>query len=441
MSKRRSQKSESDTVETGARVTRSVPGSDCEESYWPVTVQGRKYVKQLQRVIATLREEEAHGNRQLFLDDVFVAHLLAFFNPTVRSLRTLEDFSQTQQAQKVLGHAKISKSTLSDYHQLADPQRLQPIIAQLRATVSRKYAGQKLPDDLAVLGKEILAVDGTFFKAVANVAWSVGYRNAHATKYRARIDIHTHVGSWLPELIAVPDPGEGEAARAAHAVKPGAIHIYDRGYNSYELIDAHYTQVDDQTLGKAEFVIRAKDKHLIFEPTEERNLPDPTPDREFLSDRIGLLVGANSSKVLPVTVREVILRCPNGRKGEETLRLITNLLDVDAEIIALLYQYRWQVELFLRWLKCYAHFDHLISHSRNGVLLQFYVVIVGVLLMYLHTGGRPSKYAMSMLSMVAQNGASLEEILPILRERERRSQLDRESAARRRERKKQSEQS
>ena len=152
-------------------------------------------------------------------------------------------------------------------------------------------------------------------------------------------------------------------------------------------------------------------------------------------------MGCNNSKALPITVREVIFRCPNARKGEETVRLITNLLDLDAEIIALLYMYRWQVELFLRWLKCFANFKHLISHNRNGVLLQFYVAVIGVLLMYLHTGGRPSKYAMSLLAAVAHNGATLDEIMPILRERERRCQLDRESAARRRLRKKQSEQS
>jgi len=49
-----------------------------------------------------LRENNAHGNRKLFLDDVFVTYLSAFFNPTLRSLRTLKDFSQSRQAQRHL---------------------------------------------------------------------------------------------------------------------------------------------------------------------------------------------------------------------------------------------------------------------------------------------------------------------------------------------------
>jgi hypothetical protein len=59
----------------------------------------------------------------LFLDDVVIAHLLAFFDPTLRSLRTIEDFSQTQQAQRHLSVRRLCKSTLSDFHRVADPTR------------------------------------------------------------------------------------------------------------------------------------------------------------------------------------------------------------------------------------------------------------------------------------------------------------------------------
>jgi len=50
------------------------------------------------------------------------------------------------------------------------------------------------------------------------------------------------------------------------------------------------------------------------------------------------------------------------------------------------------------------------------------VTIIAVLLMYLHTGYRPSKYMFALLSQVAAGAATLEEIMPILHERERVSQ-------------------
>lgn len=48
-----------------------------------------KYIRMLARHLYTLRVAEAHGNRQLLYEEVLIAHLLAFFNPTLRSLRTL----------------------------------------------------------------------------------------------------------------------------------------------------------------------------------------------------------------------------------------------------------------------------------------------------------------------------------------------------------------
>ena len=136
--------------------------------------------------------------------------------------------------------------------------------------------------------------------------------------------------------------------------------------------------------------------------------------------------GLEMSRKLRVILREVTLQGADGK----SVRLLTNLLDVPAHVIALLYRYRWQVELFFKWLKSYGNFNHLISHQREGVLLNFYVTIIGVMLMYLHTGYRVSKYAMALMGQAAQ-GATLQELLPILRERERQCEVARLSAAKR----------
>jgi len=108
---------------------------------WPEKLIGAKVVRLLEKHLQNLHSDNAHGNRRLFLDDVFVAYLLAFFNPTIRSLRTIEDLSQTPQAQKLLSVDNICKSTLSDFNQFVDPQRLVPIIQTLRGQLSRKQTG------------------------------------------------------------------------------------------------------------------------------------------------------------------------------------------------------------------------------------------------------------------------------------------------------------
>ena len=131
-----------------------------------------------------------------------------------------------------------------------------------------------------------------------------------------------------------------------------------------------------------------------------------------------------------IVLREVVIIPADD--PENPVYLLTTLLDLDASIIGILYGHRWQIELFFRWMKSYARFDHLISHTREGVLLNFYVAVIGVTLMYLHMGYRPSKYMFLMMGMVANGAATLEEIMPILRERERQSQLQRDRVARKR---------
>jgi hypothetical protein len=73
----------------------------------------------------------------------------------------------------------------------------------------------------------------------------------------------------------------------------------------------------------------------------------------------------------------------------------------------------------------------MISHSPNGVLLSFYVAVIGVLLICLFTNTRPSKYAYIMLSWVANGNATLEEIAPILAERHRQIAVENAGKARR----------
>jgi hypothetical protein len=337
---------------------------------WPETITGGKYVRMLEKHVRALRDSTAHGNRQLFLDDVVVAQLLAFFNPTLRSLRTIEDFSQTRQAQRHLSVRRLCKSTLSDFHRVADPALLEPLITQLKSLIAGQ-CGATTPLNLPQTLGKVLAIDGSYFSVAADVAWAVKHAtNRGNQKASVRLDLHLNIANWLPEVVQVSGQGTSEAQAAAQAVQPGAIHS--------------------------------------LAGSTHRDPPD-------------------------VLLREVVIDSPGEPDGQ--VRLLTNLMDLEAHLLGLLYRCRWQIELFFRWLKCFANFAHLISESRQGVLLSFYVAVIGVLLMYAHSGHKPSKYAYNLLSLVASGAATLDEIAPILAERERRAALDRASLARRKNRK------
>ena len=133
---------------------------------WPEMLFGSKSVRGLLPLLEQLPPLSDHPNRSLQTRDVFVAHLLAFFNPTLRSLRTLEDFSQTRQARRYLTVERLPKSTLADFHRLVDPAVLEPIVAHLLQETARR--GVAAPADLPDSIRQVLAVDGGFLASGVN---------------------------------------------------------------------------------------------------------------------------------------------------------------------------------------------------------------------------------------------------------------------------------
>jgi hypothetical protein len=401
---------------------------DRDRPIWPEAVIGGKYVRSLETLLRTLRPEDAHGNRILHLDDVLVCYLLAFFNPSIRSLRTVEDFSRTQQAQRFLSVDRIPRSTLSDFQRIADPALLDPIVALLRdhADRERTKPHSGLPEMLG----QVLAADGSFFTVAADVAWAFKRRGGQSPqggrpRKAVRLDVHLDVASWLPEVISIAD-GESEAAHAQAAIVPGAVHVYDRGIFSFDLVTAHFA-------AGAHFVHRIREpgpRTPRFAADEELPLSDEDRAAGVLSDRLGSLAGSQHCEPPRQRLREIVIASP-GQPGDQ-VRLLTDLFDIPARVVGLILRNRWQVELFFRWLKSCGRFRGIWCEERSGVLLQFYVALIAMLLMYLRTGLRPSKYALNLLGMVVAGTATWEEVRPIIADRARERERERARLARKR---------
>ena len=93
------------------------------------------------------------------------------------------------------------------------------------------------------------------------------------------------------------------------------------------------------------------------------------------------------------------------------MRIATNLLDVPAEIIALIYLYRWTIEIFFRFFKHVLGCRHLLSHSQSGIEIQTYCAIIACLLISLCTGRKPTLRTYEMICFYFCGLASEEELL------------------------------
>ena len=377
----------------------------------PRHLLGAKQLAPLQKLLETLQAMPAHGNRTLHLDQLLVLHLLGFFNPVVRSLRMLEDLSQTPLAKKLLDAERVPRSTLSDIHAIADPQLLRPVLESLLALMPKST---RLTDDLAMLQREILACDASYYTTVSNLAWAIQQRRSNQKRHaRVALHIQYNAGAGVPVGVQVAGHAESEAEVVSRNLVPGAIHVMDRGYVSFKLLETIQAC-------NADFVLRLTTQ-IRFSPSNSRELSKQDRESGIVSDEEGILTGCDKSDPPKGQLRLVTVI--DQSDPTQTLRLLTSITDMTAAQIARLYRWRWQIELYFRWLKTYAHFDHLLSHSQKGAEWAFYISVIGVVLLALYEGKAPRKYDLAMLSIVVAGGATLEEILPILRRRHREREL------------------
>jgi len=177
-------------------------------------------------------------------------------------------------------------------------------------------------------------------------------------------------------------------------VEPDRTYVMDRGYAKFTL----FNRIVD---AGSSYVCGIRD-NSIYEVIEEKPLTDQDRAARVVSDQM-ISLGSSSSKDSPNhTVRLVIISAkPHKSKGrpgtgstgqncDGVLRIATNLTDVSAEIIALLYHLRWTIEICFRFFKHMLGCRHLLSRSRNGIEIQMSCAIIACMLISLWTGRKPT---------------------------------------------------
>jgi hypothetical protein len=391
----------------------------------PDQLDGRRLILRIEEHLRHLHRQPAHGNRCFFYDQLVIAHLLAFFNPLLHSLRRIADVFELPAVRRRFGIRAAPKSTVADAQRLFDPQLLQPILDDL------KQRAQLQPHDVRLdqLTRQLTAVDGTFFAVAGRIVWAIYNRKSdggvrpktgrrgRTTKGNVRAHVHFDILRGVPEHFTLTGGQAAEGGQLRASLRPEHCYVLDRGFQAYALLG-------EIIQANSDFVVRLR-KSARYTALETR--PRSAADRAagVVSDTL-VQVGwrEDQTPTLPVLRRMEVQVAGHA----EPLVLLTSGLDWPAELIALLYKHRWQVELFFRWLKCMAHLEHFFSESPQGMTLQLYVTLIATLLIALETGARPSVYDFSLLSFALSGQASLAEGLAVAARR----RAERERAARRR---------
>jgi hypothetical protein len=200
-------------------------------------------------------------------------------------------------------------------------------------------------------------------------------------------------------------------------LQPDRCYVMDRGYAKFMLFNAIHAS-------GSSYVCRIRD-NSHFEITESRPLTAEDHEAGIVSDqvvRLGNRSSTNSARMdHPVRVIFIQIK-PHPKRGKTGggsaghpsdgwLRIVTNLLDVPASVIALIYRYRWTIEVFFRFFKHVLGCRHLISHDENGIRIQTYCAIIACLLISLWTGRKPTLRTYEMICYYFCGLASEDELL------------------------------
>src|SRR4029450_9378907 len=132
--------------------------------------------------------------------------------------------------------------------------------------------------------------------------------------------------------------------------------------------------------------------------------------RDAVLRRLGT---THHTRLLPQPFRVVQVTTGKTRKDgtPDVLVLVTNRLDLDAELIALAYRYRWAVELFFRGVSCVWASRLWRSQGLNGVRLQVYAACIASLLISLWVGRAPTQRTYEMLCFYLSGWAQETELI------------------------------
>ena len=301
--------------------------------------------------------------------------------------------------QKKLGCPRASLGSLSEAVEVFDPEPVKQIASELAAQLEPLGHDRQFPD----VKHLVTAVDGTVVKTLARIVQAAYLRSPTDGRSLSAWRLHTHfdVERGLPVRIDVTGAGNrGEnderAVLAEHAAGRPLLRAWIAATPSSPC------SMPSSAAGSS-YVCRVRD-NSVYEVVEQRPLSaeaaaadvdvrcggadGPGPHRGGAA-RPSDAADLHPDNAAPET-RQAPAAAP-GPRSDGVLRIATNLLDVPAEVIGFLYQRRWTIEIFFRFLKHILGCRHLLSTNPAGVEIQAYCAIIACLLIALWTGKQPTK--------------------------------------------------
>ena len=173
----------------------------------------------------------------------------------------------------------------------------------------------------------------------------------------------------VPQLIHFTDAATHDHTFLSKLnLQPHQIALFDRGYVDYK----QYAKWTNQSTF---FVTRLKD-NAVYEQLQEIEIPDECPDNYIKDEKIQIRYKDESGQE-QLTLRRVVYY---DKEKDRVFQFLTNIFEMTAEQIGLLYKMRWQIELLFKQLKQNFPLKYFLGDSENAIKIQIWCTLIANLL-------------------------------------------------------------
>lgn len=276
-----------------------------------------------------------------------------------RSLRELTDITIAHGKKSFFlgfGNIPVNRQALSKANTIRDCRIFEEFAFHMVTQAQRR----RITKEFELHGR-FYAVDSTTIDLCMSVfKWAKFRSTKSGIKIHTQIDIVTEIPVFYRITTAkVHDVNSMDWL----AYEPLACYVFDRGY-----FDLARLFVIEQA--GAFFIIREK-FHPDYEVEDGEDILDGQD--HILRDQTVRFTGKRNKINYPVPIRRIVYYAPEFKR---TFTYYTNNFYLAARDIALLYKYRWQVELFFKWIKQHLRVKTFWGESENAVRIQIHVAII-----------------------------------------------------------------
>lgn len=251
----------------------------------------------------------------------------------------------------------VFRSTLADANESRDWRIYADFAQVLIARARRLYLNDN--DFSLDIDGPVYALDATTIDLCLSVFWWAPFRQT-----KAAIKLHTllDLRGEIPTFIRITDGLHHEVNILDEIVfEPRAVYIMDKAF-------LNFTRLYRMNLAGAFFVTRAK-SNTAFERIYSRPVDKQSGLR---CDQTVRLTIWQAKKDYPSFLRRVKFF---DKEHDRTYVFLTNNFDITALEVALLYKYRWRIELFFKWIKQNLKIKTFWGESENAVRTQIWIAV------------------------------------------------------------------